>query len=195
MPEEKSLQFACECVSSLCGYSDPWSAIAQRKLLPDGTKEGILNLVAREPKTIAQLAKELNLSSPSVHTHVTEMVASELLRESIEWEKRYPTERYYEPNFPVVRAPERAEFETLCEEMAEQVARVFARQRKQMEQAFGRTTLAERGWTFSDLTQYLYAAVQRAARRRLETDGLLPTRQPHKNGVEWLFWAEETQER
>jgi predicted transcriptional regulator len=76
------------------GYSDLWAAIAANKLLSDGTKEEILNLVAHEPRTIAQLAKELNLSQPSIHAQVSEMLNSELMRESAEWEKRYPAERY-----------------------------------------------------------------------------------------------------
>src|SRR6185503_19214825 len=103
----KGLRFPCECVSSRPGgYSDPWAEITKNKLLPNGTKEEILNLVAREPKTISQLAEALKLSLPSVHTHINDMMKSELLRESEEWEKNYPTERYYEPNFPVFKAEE-----------------------------------------------------------------------------------------
>lgn len=189
--EYKGLRFACECVSSQSGYGDPWASISQKKLLPDGTKEGILNSVAREPKTIAQLAKELDLSQPSIHRHIGEMMVSELLRESEEWERKYPTERYYEPNFPVVRADERAEFEAICREMAERVADLFEKRRKQLESAFDKTDLANRGWGFQDIAQYLYASVQRGARELLEQRGTLPPREKHRNGAEWLFWAEE----
>ena len=189
--EYKGLRFACECVSSQSGYGDPWAAVSQKKLLPDGTKEGILNLIAREPKTIAQLAKELDLSQPSIHRHIGEMMASELLRESEEWERRYPTERYYEPNFPVFKATECAEFRTLCEEMAEQVVSLFERKRAKMERAFARTTLANQGWEFSDITQCLYANMQRSARSQLEQRGVLLSRQKHKNGAAWIFWAQE----
>jgi DNA-binding transcriptional ArsR family regulator len=186
------LRFACECVSARRGgYSDPWAAIAKDKLMVDGTKEEILNLVAREPKTIAQLAKELDLSKPSIHAHINEMIASELLRESEEWEKRYPTERYYEPNFPVVRPDERARFEALCQEMAERVADLFEKKLTQLERVFNKTRLAEDGWEFSDLTQYLYACVQREARELLEERGALQPRQKHRNGAKWVFWAEE----
>src|SRR3954465_9891646 len=129
----EGLRFPCECVSARGGYSDPWAAIAKNKLLPDGTKEEILNLLAREPKTISQLAAALSLAPPSVFAHVNDMMNSELLRESIEWEKKHPTERYYEPNFPVFRAEECAEFEALCQEMAEQVAALFEKKRPQME--------------------------------------------------------------
>jgi DNA-binding transcriptional ArsR family regulator len=115
--------------------------------------------VAKEPKTIAQLAKELDLSQPSIHRHVSEMMASELLRESSEWERKYPSERYYEPNFPVVKADERAEFEVICQEMAARVADLFEKRRKQLENAFDKTDLANRGWTFADITQYLYASL------------------------------------
>src|SRR5205085_12460136 len=122
----EGLRFPCECVSSRRGgYSEPWAAVTKNKLLPDGTKEEILNLLAREPKTISQLAEALSLSPPSVYAHVSDMMKSELLRESVEWEKKHPTERYYEPNFPVFRAEECAEVEALCQEMAEQVAALF----------------------------------------------------------------------
>lgn len=191
--ERKGLQFACECVSSRGGYSDPWAGVAQNYLLPDGTKEQILNLVAERPKTIAQLAKSLKLSQPSVHTHVGEMMRSELLRESEEWEKRYPTERYYEPNFPVVKHEERAEFEAICHELSKRVAALFEKNRPRMERAFKKTNLNERGWEFADIAQYLYAQVQRGARQILEERGALPLREKHKNGAEWLFWAEETE--
>ena len=186
------LQFACECLSGLRGgYSDPWASIAQKKLLPDGTKEEILNLVSREPKTISQLADALDLSPPSIHTHINDMMKSELLRESEEREKKSPAERYYEPNFPVVKADERAEFEALCREMAKRVADLFEKQQPQMERAFKKTNLAARSWTFSDVTQYLYAHVQRGARGLLEQRGVLPPRKRHANGVAWIFWAEE----
>lgn len=188
----QGLRFPCECVSAGGGgYSDPWADITKKKLLPDGTKEEILNLLAREPKTISQLAEALDLSPPSVHTHINDMMNSELLRESIEWEKKYPAERYYEPNFPVFRAGECAEFRTLCEEMAEQVVALFERKRSKLERAFGRTGLAEQGWEFSNITQCLYANMQRTARTLLEERGVLSPRERHANGAEWIFWAEE----
>lgn len=187
----KKLQFACECVSANGGYSDPWAAVAQNKLLPNGTKEEILNLVAKKPKTIAQLAKLLNLSQPSVHKHINEMMTSELLRESKEWERKYPMERYYEPNFPVLKAEERAAFEPLCQELAEGVAALFEKQYEQFESAFQQTGLSDRGWEFSDIAHYLYATVQRGARERLEQLGQLPPRKAHRNGAEWVFWAED----
>lgn len=189
--KKKGLCFSCECVSAKGGYSDPWAGIAQNKLLADGTKEEILSLVAREPKTIAQVAKELGLSQPTIHRHISEMMASELLRESGEWERKYPAERYYEPNFPVIQADEHVEFELLCREMAERMADLFEKRRRQLETAFNKTALTKRGWTFSDITQYLYARVQREARQLLEQRGLLPLKEKHRNGVEWIFWGEE----
>ena len=189
--DHEGLRFPCECVSARGGYSDPWAAIAKNKLLPDGTKEEILNLVAREPKTISQLAAELGLSPPSVYAHVNDMLKSELLRESEEWEKKHPTERYYEPNFPVFSADECAEFEEVCRELAEQVAALFEKKRPQMERAYKKTGFAGRGWELSDVTQCLYANMQRRARSLLEQRGLLHQREKHSNGAEWVFWAEE----
>jgi DNA-binding transcriptional ArsR family regulator len=188
----RGLRFPCECVSAgPGGYSDPWADVTKKKLLPNGTKEEILNLVAREPKTISQLAEALSLSAPSVHTHINDMMKSELLRESVEWEKKYPAERYYEPNFPVFRAEECEEFKALCEEMAEQVVALFEKKRSKIERAFSKTGLKEQGWRVSDITQCLYANMQRGARTRLEKRGLLAACEKRNNGAQWIFWAEE----
>lgn len=186
------LCFPCECVSSSNDhYSDPWADIAKRRLLPNGTKEEIINLVADEPKTISQLAEALDLAPPSVHTHINDLMKSELLRESVAWEKKYPTERYYEPNFPVFKSAECAEFISLCDEMAEQVAGVFEKKRTKLERAFERTRLSESGWQFSDVAQCLYANMQRKARTLLEQRGILRSREKRANGAEWIFWAQE----
>ena len=187
-----ALRFPCECVSAAPGgYSDPWADITKKKLLPNGTKEQIVNLVAREPRTISQLATALNLTPPSVYTHINELIKSELLRESEEGVKKYPTERYYEPNFPVFKAKECAEFKTLCEEMSEEVVALFEGRRAQMERAFAKTSLTQQGWELSDVTQCLYANMQRGARELLEQRGILTPRERHANGAEWIFWAEE----
>lgn len=189
-----ALRFPCECVSAgPGGYSDPWADVTKKKLLPNGTKEEILNLVAREPKTISQLAEALKLSAPSVHTHINDMMKSELLRESVKWEKKYPAERYYEPNFPVFKTEECEEFRALCEEMAEQVVALFEKKRSKIERAFNKTGLEAQGWKFSDITQCLYANMQRGARTRLEQRGLLTPPEKHGNGAQWIFWAEETE--
>ena len=189
----KALHFPCECVSaSPEAYSDPWAEITKRKLLPNGTKEEIINLVADEPKTISQLAQALQLSPPSVHTHVNDLMKSELLRESVEWEKRHPTERYYEPNFPVFKSAECAEFVLLCEEMAQQIATIFERKQSKFDRAFQKTKLGAQGWELTDVTQCLYANAQRHARKLLEERGLLTPRQEHKNGASWIFWAQES---
>lgn len=193
IPDElKGLRFPCECVSAARGgYSDPWAEVTKNKLLPNGTKEQIVNLVAQEPRTISQLATALNLAAPSVYTHITELMKSELLRESEEWEKQYPTERYYEPNFPVFKAKECAEFKALCEEMSEQIVALFESNRSRMERAFRKTSLPKQGWELTDITQCLYANMQRAARAELEQRGTLTARQEHANGAQWIFWAED----
>ena len=88
----------------------PWAEVTKNKLLPNGTKEEILNLLGYEPNTITQIAGQLGLSAPSVHTPITEMARSKLLREPVDWEKTHPTEKDYEPNSPVFKAEECAEF-------------------------------------------------------------------------------------
>ena len=188
----KGLRFPCECVSSRRGgYSDPWAAVTKNRLLPDGTKEEILNLVAQEPRTISQVAEALRLSAPSVYAHVSDMLKSELLREAVEWEKTHPAERYYEPNFPVIKEEEAEELCRLCDDLAAKVVALFRKQRRQLEKAFRETPLAERGWDFAEVAQYVFASVQRGAREQLEQDGTLAPPKSHRNGVEWVFWAEE----
>jgi len=186
------LRFPCECVSSRQdAYSDPWAEITKNRLLPDGTKEQILNVLAAGPNTITQIAEALSLSAPSVHTHVTDMLRSELLREAVDWEKTHPAERYYEPNFPVFKAEECAEFGPLCEEMSKELVKLFARKRQKMELAFRKTSLSQQGWELSDITQCLFANMYRGARTTLEQRGLLSPREKHENGAAWTFWAEE----
>lgn len=186
------LRFPCECVSSKAeGYSDPWAEITKNKLLPDGTKEEILNVVAQRPKTITQIADSLGLSTPSVHTHISDMMRSELLREVVESEKSHPKERYYEPNFPVFKHEECAEFRGVCEEMSKDLVTLFEKRRSKLERAFRKTGLAKEGWELSDVTQCLFANMYRSARTQLEQRGLLRPREKHANGAQWLFWAEE----
>jgi len=188
----KGLRFPCECVSSRPGgYSDPWAGITKNKLLPNGTKEEILNILAQGPNTITQIAEELGLSPPSVHTHVSDMLRSELLRETGEWQKNHPAERYYEPNFPVIKDDEAEELCKLCDSLGTTVAQLFKKERRKLEKAFRATPLPDRGWRFADIAQFIFASVQRHARERLEKDGVLVSAKPHRNGVDWVFWAEE----
>jgi DNA-binding transcriptional ArsR family regulator len=192
----KGLRFPCECVSSSPeGYSDPWAEITKNKLLPDGTKEQILNVLAQGPKTITQIAEALRLSGPSIHTHVSDMLRSELLRDSVESDKAHPAERYYEPNFPVFRAEECAEFRNLCEEMSTQLVSLFEKNQTKAERAFLNTSLSQQGWKLSDISQCLFANMYRSARTQLEQRGLLSAREKHKNGAAWIFWAEESETR
>src|ERR1043166_2121108 len=53
------LRFPCECVSNLAD-TDLWAEIAKKKLLPNGTKEQILTLLADEPKTISHWLRLLS---------------------------------------------------------------------------------------------------------------------------------------
>jgi DNA-binding transcriptional ArsR family regulator len=175
-------------------YSDPWSAIAKNGLLAGRTKEEIINLVAESPKTISQLAKALELSVPSVFKHVNELLESELIRDSAEWEKAHPKERYYEPNFPVVSSDECAEVVSLCNEVSDQIVSSFEERLQRFEEAFSHSKLAEQGWAFEDVSQCLFAHVQRRARQSLEAKGMIKPAQPHRNGAAWSFWAERVPE-
>ena len=185
------LHFPCDCVSHIEEtYTDPWAAIAKNGLLAGRTKEEILNLVAESPKTISQLAKELDLSAPSVFKHVNELLESELIRDSAESEKAHPKERYYEPNFPVVSTEECAEVVSLCNELSREIATRFEEFLPEFQEAFGHSELAKQGWAFEDVSQCLFAHIQRRARHTLEENGSLLPAQTRQNGTAWSFWAE-----
>ena len=117
------------------------------------------------------------------------MLKSELLREAIKWEKTHPAERYYEPNFPVIKEDEAAEICRFCDDLAVQVADLFKKQRRKLEKAFRETPLGDRGWDLAEVAQFVFASVQRSARGILEEDGTLAPAKMHRNGVEWVFWA------
>ncbi len=119
------------------------------------------------------------------------MLKSELLCQSEEWEKQHPAENYYEPNFPVIKAADHVAFKPICQAMAEQIADLFEKNRAGLQRAIEKTSVADHGWKYVDVAQYFYASVQRGARKILEERGVLPLRQKHKDGAEWLFWAEE----
>ena len=187
----QGLRFPCECVSVQRGYSDPWAEITQKKLLNDGTKERVLNCLARQPKTIAHLAKELGLSPAAIHAHVGDLLNGELLRAS-STKKQHPAENYYEPNFPIIKAADRARFEKICQTIAVQMAGAFEKSVRDLDEALRKNTLANGNWKFSDVAQFCYASAQRSARTMLEQRGVLPPRKNHRNGAAWVFWAEES---
>ena len=185
------LRFPCDCVSGRKdNYGDPWSDVTKNRLFSDGTKEEIINLVAEEPKTISQLAKATNLSAPSIHKHINELLSSELIRDSVEWEKLHPKERYYEPNFPVIRAEECEALHGICEKMSETIAELFASARPEFERAYEESGLHGSDWTFDDLSQCVFAQIQRNARELLEQRGLITPPKQHRNGTVWTYWAE-----
>src|SRR3954462_13668241 len=82
LADERRLRLACSCASASDAMSDPWTAIPHDGKLNDGTKERILNALAAQPRTITQLADLLGISSPAVHRHVTDLLASELIGEA-----------------------------------------------------------------------------------------------------------------
>jgi len=185
------LRFPCDCVSNTAEDStDPWSAIAKNGMLAGGTKEEILNLVAESPKTISQLAKAMDLSAPTVFKHINELMENELIRDSSEWEKAHPKERYYEPNFPVVSAAECGELVGLCGEVSDEIASLFEECIPRFEEAFSHSTLVEQGWSLQDVSQCLFAHIQRRARKTLEDRGSIQPAPLHNNGSVWSFWAE-----
>jgi DNA-binding transcriptional ArsR family regulator len=176
--------------------SDPWAAIAHDGKLNDGTKELILNALAAQPRTITQLAERLGISSPAVHRHVTDLLASELIREveAPEDGRRSGVERYYQPTFPVVLAADRATLDPILQDLAADIAAAFRRRQEALADAFAQTSLPARGESVEPLLHYLYATAARLARERLEAAGDLPPWPEHADGSRWIWWAEEAPE-
>jgi DNA-binding transcriptional ArsR family regulator len=172
-------------------------AVSQQRKLNNGTKELILNALYVEPRTVAQLAQVLELSPPTVHRHVTELLASELIREVPVpvRERRSTAERYYRPNFPVVLAADRAALQPVLDELADTFAAAFRARGDAFATHFDRTSLPGREERLEDLLHYLYATAGRLARERLEAEGALPPWPEHADGSRWIWWAEEPPER
>jgi DNA-binding transcriptional ArsR family regulator len=193
LPDESWLRLACSCASATDVMSDPWAAIPHDGKLNDGAKERILNLLARQPRTISQLAARLGISAPAVHRHVTDLLASELIAEAPAPDdgRRSGVERYYRPAFPIVRAVDRAALQPVLDDLADAMAEAFRRRIPALAAAVATTSVAEREASFDALRHYLYATAVREARAHLEAQGALPPWPAHADGSRWVWWAEE----
>ena len=192
-PTTHALRFACSCASGAEVADDPWAAISKGGKLKDGTKERILNRIYRRPRTIAQLAQQLGISQPAVHRHISELLASDLIREVnvSEAERASPVERFYRPNFPVVLAEDRAAFQPVLEQLAREFAATFRDSQEALVTAFKWSSLPGHEERFEALLHYLYTTVARLAREQLEREGVLPPWPEHGDGSRWVWWAEE----
>jgi DNA-binding transcriptional ArsR family regulator len=147
----------------------------------------------RQPRTITQLAQLLGLSTPTIHRHITELLANELIRETdvTESDRESPVARYYRPNFPVVLAADRRELQPALEMLAADIAAATQASQPALAEAFANTSLFTRGGSVELFLHYLYTAAVRMARNRLESEGTLPPWPEHADGSRWIWWAEE----
>ena len=137
------------------------------------------------------LAQELELSQPTVHRHITEMLSADLIRE-VEvsgGERAWVVERYYAPNFPVVLTSLRRALSPVLEELAEEFVQAFRGRVELLSETV--SGAGDDGVRFEDLLHYLYASAARMARDRLEEEGTLPPWPQHPDGSHWVWWAEE----
>jgi hypothetical protein len=190
------LRFACACASANPIAADPWVAIVNQHKLNDGTKERILNVIYRQPRTVTQLAELLTISVPGVHRHVGELVADELIHEAdgAEPSRSRSSERYYRPNFPVVFAADRTELQPALEDLAEAFGALFREHRPALATALRTTSVSTRGESLDLVFHYLFATATRIAREQLELTGDLPLWPEHRDGSRWVWWAEEAEE-
>lgn len=91
----------------------------------------------------------------------------------------------------MIKDDEAEELCKLCDTLGDAVAKLFRTHRRKLEKAYRDTPLSDRGWDFGAIGQFVFANVQRHAREQLEEEGILASAMPHRNGVDWVFWAEE----
>ncbi len=183
------LKFPCDCISSTPSCEEPWAAVAKEGMFKDGTKEQILNIVHRQPSTVAQMAKATGLSQPTILRHVAEMVEDGLLSELAKEVKEYSFERYYKPGFPVVARHDQVLLDPEIENIAVEQAAQLARRLEGLRPLYGKTQAASEGWEFEEFAHYLFHSILRETRKKLEEQGLLETasRQP----IGFIFWGAE----
>jgi DNA-binding transcriptional ArsR family regulator len=185
------LKYSCSCINS---FEDPWSYVSRSGSLSSETRQIIINKIYKEPKTVTQLAKEIGLSQPAIHKHVTELLKEGLIKEVEvpENERMFKREKYYAPNFPVVLKSDLNVLEPVLTRIVEEIAKIIKRNRSKLRVAFSKTSLPRRKWTFEDLTFFLYKKITDMTREKFEREGFFP-KIPLKNGEEWIFWAEEVE--
>jgi DNA-binding transcriptional ArsR family regulator len=191
--QPSSLRLACGCASATTPPADPWASLVQQGKLRDGTKERILNALHDAPSTIAQLAARLDLSQPTIHRHITDLLVSELIREESvpEDERMWAVERYYRPNFPVIDSTDRAAVSLLLDELSDAFAVAFQRSLPSLRMALAQTRPPEGEDERDAVLHYLYTTTARLGRAKLERAGALPAWPAHRDGSRWLWWAEE----
>ncbi len=184
------IKFPCDCISATNACEEPWARVAKDGMFKDGTKEDLLNILKDEPRTIAQLAKEMDLSQPTIFRHISDLARHRLVREVSPDKKGYEFERYYKPNFPIVSREDQALFAPELESMAEQLAHTLRTHLPRLKKRFTESAAAREGWAFDEMAQYLVHAAQRSARTQLEEEGSL-ARELHSNGLDFTFWGIE----
>ena len=190
MKKKKGLSFPCDCLSADPRCEESWVRVAKRGMFKDGTKEEILNGLQKSPQTIAQYAKNHNLSQPTVHRHLSDLLRHGLIREAETLEKGYAVEKYYEPNFPVIIKEDQALFEEGILALARELAETIIRFLPDLEMTFKRSSAARKGWAFDELAQCLVFKAQREARKKLERENILATELKNA-GLDFMFWAAE----
>ena len=182
--KSKGLSFSCGRTDD-----DPWSYVSNTGILDAETRLLILETIYKEPKTVTQLANEFGLSQPAVHRHVMDMLHVGIIREADlpVSEKRFRVEKYYEPNFPVILESDFEAFRKELEDISRKIVDIFEKEKETLEEEFRKTGLQQKGWTFEDITFYMFEKAEAMARNRLHSTNFFPER-------EWIFFAEENLE-
>ncbi len=182
------LMFPCDCISATPRCQEPWARVAKAGMFKDGTKEVLLNLLSRRPKTIAQLARQTRLAQPTVFRHIRDLTTHHLVREVQPKSKGYTFERYYKQNFPVLTRADRALFEEEIARLTDGIAAQIRRHLPAMRKLFNSSHAVREGWSFEEIAQYAVHAAQRRARIGLEKQRKLAA-QFRSAGLDFAFWG------
>lgn len=184
------LAFPCDCMSATPRCQEPWARVAKAGMFKGGTKEVLLNILSRQPKTIAQLARQTRFAQPTVFRHIRDLTKHHLVREVQPKSKGYTFERYYKQNFPVLTRPDRALLDEEIARLTHGIATEIRRHLPAMRKLFDSSHAAREGWTFEEIAQYAVHAAQRRARITLEKQGKLAAAF-RSAGLDFAFWGTE----
>ncbi len=148
-----------------------------RNALNSETRRIILNRICERPMTGAQIAAEIGISRASVSDHLRVLRQAGVIREAGlgRGEKRYVVEKYYTPNFPVMRLEDQEKLRGLAGEIGRKVATLVEGYVDRMMEAFEETSAADEGWNLRDVYPYIQGMIREAESEALGQNHGIPS--------------------
>jgi len=121
---------------------------------------------------------------------MNDLARNGLIRETTDVEKGYTAEKYYELSFPVISRSDKILYNAEIRRLAEDMASMMEERLASFKQIYTSTQCSGKGWRFEEIAQYIVFVAQRAARQKLETEGIIADSLA-TSGLDFIFWAEE----